>query len=58
MKQYESGFLAGPRGFEPLVFGFLPLFASGGRRLNPCWATGPFLKQGARLDFKLAAIYS
>ncbi len=34
---------AGPRGFEPLVFGFLPYYATGGRRLNPYWATDPFL---------------
>ena len=35
METYGFHKMAGPRGFEPRFSG------SGGRRLNPCWATGP-----------------
>jgi hypothetical protein len=35
--EHQKGKLAGPRGFEPLFSG------SGGRRLNPYWATGPMI---------------
>lgn len=41
----SSKIMAGPLGFEPRVFGFHPrLGVSGGRRLNPYWATGPNLQ--------------
>ena len=60
--------LAGPRGFEPLFSGFLPPFLkwSGGRRLNPCWATGPLFYKvkrvlleinGCSLDFAYFLVY-
>jgi hypothetical protein len=42
--------VAGPLGFEPRVFG------SGGRRLNPCWATGPISKTKVLPDLKLIAV--
>ena len=46
--------VAGPRGFEPLFFGFLPRGTSGGRRLNPCWATGPLLQT---CEFRFLTVY-
>jgi hypothetical protein len=47
---------AGPRGFEPLVFGFLPPLRPEADALIRAGLRAPFLKQNVLSDFKLIAV--